>query len=282
MTEEIVNKICNVVFQMLPTEIIRNNVGLAGYVYIVQINNEKYVVKISDDKNLILGSTYWLDKIKDLDIFEDDLYFVGGTALSYFIKHRVSEDIDIVSPKILKYKNIIPIMQDLGAKKIEDENTFSLRLAGMFPDEYILKFILDDVKIEFFCANRPIQKEILKQIEFVTYYNSRLKILDLKQIAKLKVIAFFQRDKIRDLFDFGEILENKIVSFEDILQISKELKNISSQEQLIKFILDKKEEKDDENVYLDEQSRIDLSFFEIKKAVLKKIEKIGNQKKCKT
>ena len=77
------------------------------------------------------------------------------------------------------------------------------------------------------------------------------------------------------------ILENKIVSFEDILQISKELKNISSEEQLIKFILDKKEEKDDENVYLDEQSRIDLSFLEIKKAVLKKIEKIGNQK-CKT
>ena len=131
-------------------------------------------------------------------------------------------------------------------------------------------------------SQQPIQKEILKQIEFATYYNSRLKILDLKQIAKLKVIAFFQRDKIRDLFDFGEILENKIVSFEDILQISKELKNISSQEQLIKFILDKKEEKDDENVYLDEQSRIDLSFFEIKKAVLKKIEKIGNQKKCKT
>ena len=51
---------------------------------------------------------------------------------------------------------------------------------------------------------------------------------------------------------------------------------------ILKFILDKKEEKDDENVYLDEQSRIDLSFLEIKKAVLKKIEKIGNQKKCKT
>jgi predicted nucleotidyltransferase component of viral defense system len=151
----------------------------------------------------------------------------------------------------------------------------------MFPDEYILKFILDDVKIEFFCANRPIQKELLKQIEFTTYDNSRLKILDLKQIAKLKVIAFFQRDKIRDLFDFGAILENKIVSFQDILQISKELKNISSEKQLIKFILDKKEEKDDENVYLDEQSIIDLSFLEIKKEVLKKIEKIGNQK-CKT
>ena len=62
MTEEIVNKICKEVFYTQPTEIIRNNVGLAGYVYTVQINNEKYVVKISDDKNLISGSTYWLGR----------------------------------------------------------------------------------------------------------------------------------------------------------------------------------------------------------------------------
>ena len=40
MTEEIVNKICNEVFHNPATEIIRNNVGLAGYVYTVQINNE--------------------------------------------------------------------------------------------------------------------------------------------------------------------------------------------------------------------------------------------------
>ena len=43
MTEEIVNKICKEVFYTQPTEIIRNNVGLAGYVYTVQINDEKYV-----------------------------------------------------------------------------------------------------------------------------------------------------------------------------------------------------------------------------------------------
>ena len=68
MTEQIVNKICDEVFQTPPTEIIRNNVGLAGYVYTVHINNDKYVIKISDDKKLISGSTYWLDKLKDLDI----------------------------------------------------------------------------------------------------------------------------------------------------------------------------------------------------------------------
>lgn len=102
--------------------------------------------------------------------------------------------------------------------------------------------------------------------------------MGLKQIAKLKIIAFFQRDKIRDLYDFGAILENKIVSFEDILQISQELKNISTKEQLIKFISDKKEEKDDEAVYLDEQNRVNLSFLEIKDKTIYKLAILKNNK----
>lgn len=65
---ETVNKICDDVFNGKPTEIIRNTVGLAGYVYTVVINDTKYVIKISDDKNLILGSTYWLNKVKVFDI----------------------------------------------------------------------------------------------------------------------------------------------------------------------------------------------------------------------
>lgn len=37
-----------------------------------------------------------LKKIQDLDLFKDDLYFIGGTALSYYINHRISEDINVV------------------------------------------------------------------------------------------------------------------------------------------------------------------------------------------
>ena len=40
-----------------------------------------------------------LNKIKDSLIFQDELYFVGGTALSYYINHRISEDIDITTLK---------------------------------------------------------------------------------------------------------------------------------------------------------------------------------------
>ena len=212
-----------------------------------------------------------LNKIKDLEVFKDELYFIGGTALSYFINHRISEDIDIVSPKTLNYKRIIPLMSTIGAKKVDDENIMSLRLAGLFPDEYILKFILDDVKIEFFFANRPIQKQILKKLTFTNYENSNLKILDLKLIVSLKLVALLQRDKARDLFDFGSILDNDIMTINEILYIAKESKNINSKENLINFISNKKEAKNDEAVYLDESNRLDLSFEDIKQQVLTKL-----------
>ena len=162
-------------------------------------------------------------------------------------------------------------MTSIGAKKVDDENIMSLRLAGLFPDEYILKFILDDVKVEFFFANRPIQKEILKNLSFTNYENSNLKILDLELIVKLKLVALFQRDKSRDLFDFGAILDSKIITINEILHIAKESKNIDSKENLINFIKNKRESKSDEAVYLDELNRLDLSFEDIKQQVLNKI-----------
>ncbi|MGE4510002.1 MAG: nucleotidyl transferase AbiEii/AbiGii toxin family protein [Sulfurimonadaceae bacterium] len=209
-----------------------------------------------------------LDKIKDLPLFKEELYFTGGTALSYYINHRISEDIDIISAKELEYKKIIASMLSIDAKKIEDENVFALRLAGLFPDEYVLKFILDGVKIEFFYANRATQKEILKTSSFKYYKGANLKILDVKTISKLKIVALLQREKSRDLFDFGAMLEHLVVSVEEILSVAEGLKNIKSKEELLKFIEAKEEAKEDEAVYLDEANRLDLSFEEIKKRVV--------------
>jgi len=120
-----------------------------------------------------------LDKISQASIFDDELYFIGGTALAYYLNHRVSEDIDIVSSKTLNHKNIIVNMLLFGAVKIQDENITALRVAGLFPDEYIIKFTLDKVLLEFFQANRPIQKDILEKATFSYFENSKLKILDI-------------------------------------------------------------------------------------------------------
>jgi len=210
-----------------------------------------------------------LDKICNDNIFNDELYFTGGTALAFYLNHRVSEDIDIVSTKALPYKKIIPSITTLGATKLQDENVTALRMAGLFPDEYMIKFVLDDVKLEFFQANRPIQKEILSSASFVSYENSNLKILDVKSVAKLKIVALIMRDKSRDLFDFGSILNHNVLSNKEIVDLFSKINNdVKSVIDIINFIKSKKEHVDDEAVYLSESDRIDLSFEEIKEEVV--------------
>ena len=213
-----------------------------------------------------------LQKIYNNEIFNDELYFTGGTALAYYLNHRISEDIDIVSSTKLNYRAMIFQMSTLGATKIKDEHETALRMAGLFPDEYMIKFVLDDVKIEFFQANRPIQKEILSNACFTNFENSTLKIFDVKSIAKLKLVALIMRNKSRDLFDFGAILEHDVLSKNEILALfSKVDDKLNSLENMINFIKGKTEPHDDEAVYLSETNKIDLTFKEIQNSVIKSL-----------
>jgi predicted nucleotidyltransferase component of viral defense system len=213
-----------------------------------------------------------LTQISNNKIFDNELYFTGGTALAYYLNHRISEDIDIVSPKALNYKEIIPAITSLGGVKMEDENVTALRMAGLFPDEYMIKFVIDNVKLEFFQANRAIQKEILEEATLKNFENTKLKILDVKSVARLKIVALIMREKSRDLFDFGAMIEHKIFSKDEIIeQFSKIKSDLTSIEKISHFIESKKEPLDDEAVYLSETKRVDLDFDGIKKEVIKSL-----------
>lgn len=206
-----------------------------------------------------------LDRIKNLPLFADDsLYFVGGTALAYVLEHRISEDIDIVCNKPLPYKKIIPMIESIGGSKLRDEKEAALRIAGLFPDEYMLKFDLNGVKLEFFQASIPIQKEILLNATTTFYTDAKLQMLDIKSIAKLKLVALLLRNKSRDMFDFKTILEKQILSEEEIFDLTYKTKQLSNIEELYSFIERKKEPKEDEAVYLDENQPIHLTFDGIK------------------
>ncbi len=138
--------------------------------------------------------TALLDRIKDLDIFENDpLYFVGGTALAYYLGHRISEDIDIIGSAPLPHQQITNAVIALGGTKLKDANALALRLAGLFPDEHILKFNLQGIKLEFFAASTPLQREIILSASGQNYQNGKLQIMDLSSIAKLKLIALLNR-----------------------------------------------------------------------------------------
>ena len=82
-------------------------------------------------------------------------------------------------------------------------------------------------------------------------------------IAKLKLAALLRRDKLRDLYDFGAILNKEILSLDDILNISTKISYLEMKIDVL----------DDESVYLTETNRIDLSFDDVKQSVLKQLKK---------
>ncbi len=116
---ETVNKICDDVINGKPTEIIRNTVGLAGYVYTVVFNDTKYVIKISDDKNLIIGSTYWLNKVKDLDIPTPCVIAENmSNAPYYFVMSFIpGKDLGLVYSSLLKSEKKIIAKKIIGFQK---------------------------------------------------------------------------------------------------------------------------------------------------------------------
>lgn len=188
---ETVNKICDDVFNGKPTEIIRNTVGLAGYVYTVVINDTKYVIKISDDINLILGSTYWLNKVKDFDIpipsviaenlsnapYYFVMSFIPGKDLGLVYLSLSKNEKKIIAKKIIGFQKEIkklPMAKGFGSlNSYEDfENIcFSWEESllndinraeeaiitnGIFSVEYVLKLkqIMPNFK-EYFSSVKP-------------------------------------------------------------------------------------------------------------------------------
>lgn len=188
---ETVNKIFDDVFNGKPTEIIRNTVGLAGYVYTVVFNDTKYVIKISDDKNLIIGSTYWLNKVKDLDIptpcvIAENLVnapyffvmsFIPGKDLGLVYSSLSKNDKQIIAKKIIDFQKEIkklPMAKGFGSlNSYEDsENICSsweesllndinraeegIIKNGIFSVEYVLKLkqIMPNFR-EYFNSVKP-------------------------------------------------------------------------------------------------------------------------------
>ena len=209
-----------------------------------------------------------LNRLAETLLFESELYFIGGTALAYHLEHRISEDIDIISPVKLPYRMIETIMSSLGAIKQRDIHESALRINGLNPNEYMLKFLLDDVKVDFFAASTQIMKNSIDEAIIEIYEQTNIKILDLKTISKLKLLALLNRVKARDIYDINEIIKANILSIDDILSLSKEAKNISTSQKLIDFVSDMKEKEDDEIVYRDEEYPVAINFEDLKQELI--------------
>ncbi len=157
-----------------------------------------------------------LKKLEDNVMFRD-FYFVGGTALSYYLNHRISYDLDFVSTVKLNSTLLKSLVIKYDAHFIPDVHASSFRInTGNRLDAYKMMFNIDGIK-EFFYPNDPIRDQIvLEYKDKAISLNKNTKILPIEALAKLKLLALFRRNKIRDLFDIYALLDQKKISVEDI------------------------------------------------------------------
>lgn len=164
-----------------------------------------------------------LEKIEQSDIFErHPLYFIGGTALSVYLDHRISYDVDIVSTELLAVSAIKAFAFPLKARHIPDmkrASVFKIN-TGKNLDNFYMKFMVDGIKLEFVHFEDELRQSVLRNATSSSYAKgSKLKILSLDDIITLKAIALFDRQKSRDLFDMAIILERKLIPIEELERI---------------------------------------------------------------
>ena len=149
--------------------------------------------------------------------FISDFYFIDGSALAYYLNHRISYDIDLISTNKLNFNKLLALNIKLNGKYIPDKNESAFRInTGEDLKKYKMMFNINNIKVEFFYPNDPLRLAVLEKYKnkFKTIEN--IKILDLKGIAELKLLALLRRNKIRDLFDIFVLLEKDILDIDII------------------------------------------------------------------
>jgi len=149
-----------------------------------------------------------LSAISKESFFVENFYLTGGTALAeFYLKHRLSEDLDffsqkefdvsIVSAFLKKYKN------ELGFKKFDYEQSFNRNL-------FFIYFPSETLKTEF--TYFPFLQ--IKKPKIV----NALKIDSLLDIAVNKAFTIAQKPRTRDFIDLYLILKKQSWDFKEILK----------------------------------------------------------------
>lgn len=190
-----------------------------------------------------------LDKINNDQLFQKhEFRFVGGTALSYHIEHRISEDLDFAFTSPLPVFDIKSFAMRYQGSFIPDPKASAFNInTGIDFDTRFIRYMIDGVKVEFFFPEDPFSQMCLSG-KYTSYNNSRVSILNLIDVSKMKVKALMDRIKIRDLYDVSEILEREILTENDFFTV---VYNYIQKDET--WVLDRingmKEQEDDESLY---------------------------------
>ena len=142
-----------------------------------------------------------LSKLEELNQFT----FVGGSALSVYLKHRISEDLDFFS-----WEN--ELRNEVLLREIKNTFPKGFKIETLNKKQLNLK--IEDVKITFFANN---WKELKKNEKLTGSIN----IAPIKLLTGMKINSLFLRAKFRDYYDLYVINKEKY-TVEQMYEIIKE------------------------------------------------------------
>lgn len=147
---------------------------------------------LTKEQEIILG------EITKISFFKKNFYFTGGTALStFYLHHRLSEDLDFFSEKKFDNQIILTLMQELSKKlKFEIQSNFN-EVVYIFN----LKFN-NGAKLKVDFGYYPYKKIVDERLIFEDF-----KLDSLRDIATNKLLTISQRTDIKDFVDLYFLLD---------------------------------------------------------------------------
>lgn len=160
----------------------------------------------------------WLKKTEELiDILSTkpsikNYVLVGGSALSYWLKHRYSEDIDLFTgDNILKLRQIDNLIMD-----IRDKYKVDLVLEE---DSIQRDYLINGVKVTFCSSNF----DFLRKKENKILYKNNFYIAKKEILYAMKAYTIGRRCKLRDYYDLMLIIKN--IGLKKLIDITKDYYN---------------------------------------------------------
>ncbi|MFK5938306.1 MAG: nucleotidyl transferase AbiEii/AbiGii toxin family protein [Sulfurimonas sp.] len=151
-----------------------------------------------------------LPTIQNHEIFQmHDFRLVGGTAMSYHLNHRISEDLDFCILDDLPLDDIQNFIEfcienftinDVDYVDPSEAVKNDFLIGGSNVEYYLQTWIVKGAKIQFYDGSGHLgAKDIFENDAYSKIGN--IKIASLDTIFKMKSLMFYKRAKSRDLFD---------------------------------------------------------------------------------
>ncbi len=157
----------------------------------------------------------------------DQFLLVGGTALSVYLKHRLSEDLDFATTENkLPKKAISEFLDRLREEGCEVEDILPMaerqyaENEGCDIDDYHQDWSVDGVKLTFFTLPKENGREKLAEDPGVKW-SKNLRLASLETLFVTKALVLADRHTMRDNFDMHALLQHDDFSYIDVVQAFK-------------------------------------------------------------